>query len=133
MTPGREDYLVNIYRQIEERGYATNSDISKFLNVKRPSVTEMVKKLDAEGFVFRQKKKILLTDKGINTAKSMLSKHRLWEYFLKEVLKYKDEDLHEQADKLEHVTDDKLFNALNKLMDYPKTCPHDEIIYKNEE
>lgn len=131
MSPSREDYIKVIFKLIEDHGSASNKQISRFLNISKPSVSEMIKKLTREGYVYVEGSAIRLTQWGLDEARKLLSKHRLWERFLKEELEYEGEDIHQQADLLEHVTSEKLLQALNRYLDYPKNCPHGSVIYEN--
>lgn len=133
MSPSREDYLLSIFRLSQEEGFTTNKDLSFDLQVSRPSVTEMVRRLVREGYVHKINRRIVLTESGEQKAKSMLSKHRLWEHFLVEVLKFPQDQVHTQADLLEHGTTDELFDALNAYMNYPKKSVMGHVIYANEE
>ncbi|MBP2025674.1 metal-dependent transcriptional regulator [Peptoniphilus stercorisuis] len=133
MSPNREDYIQAIFRLQEEHGFATNKDVADMLKVSRPSVSEMTRKLREDGLVKIERTKIVITQKGIEVAKEVISKHRLWEQFLKEHLDFEIEDAHEQADLLEHVTNDKLKDALNKFLGYPKESPKGNPIYLNED
>ncbi|MFM1581171.1 metal-dependent transcriptional regulator [Helcococcus bovis] len=128
----REDYLTTIFKLNRTGGGATNKSISEWLDVSPASVTEMIKKLRVDGLVI-DSKKIELTDAGEKIAKDILSKHRLWETFLQTILDLDWKDVHEHAKKLQSVTDDILFNRLNKFLGFPDYCPHGSIIYLNSE
>ena len=79
-----EDYLEVIYELIQQKGYATTADISKYLNVSSPSVTKMVKKLDENQYLIYEKYRgIKLTEAGINIAENIREKHSLFAEFLK--------------------------------------------------
>lgn len=78
MSPSKEDYIKNIFKDIEERGYSLNKDLSFYLKVSKPSVTEMIKKLSEEGLVYVENQKIYLTRDGEKIAKKLISIHRLW-------------------------------------------------------
>ncbi len=133
MSPSREDYIKNIFKEIEMYGYAQNKSLSYYLEVAKPSVTDMIGKLKDDNLVYTENSKIFLTEEGLKIAKKLVSIHRLWEKFLREVLNYNRDNIHYQADLLEHATSDELFQALNKYLNYPKTCPHGRIIYLNQE
>lgn len=133
MSPSREDYIKNIFKDIEERGYSQNKNLSYYLDVRKSSVTEMIKKLIEEGLVYQNKNKIYLTVEGEKIAKKLISIHRLWEYFLEKSLKLNEKTIHPQADLLEHVTTDELCERLNEYLEYPKKCPHGRKIYINIE
>lgn len=92
----------------------------------------MIGRLKEEDYVYSEGRKLLLTEKGMSLGKKNVSIHRLWERFLKLELEFGDEDVHDEADMLEHATSDKLLEAINAFLGYPKTCPHGERIYINE-
>lgn len=131
MNSNRQDYILTIYRLSGEEGFATNKSISDYFQISKASVSEMIKKLVAEGLVEMEKNKISLTKSGKKEAESLLSTHRIWEYFLTEVLGMPKEVVHEQADLLEHATSRELKEALNKYLGYPMRCPHGQEIFIN--
>lgn len=133
MNSNREDYLQAIYRLSRQEGYTTNKSISEYLKVSKPSVTVMLRKLEVDGLLVLEKNRISLSDKGRERAQGVLSKHRLWEYFLKNNLDMDEELIHDQADLLEHVTGDALRDALNKYLGYPESSPNGNVIYENIE
>jgi len=133
MSPSKEDYIKNIFKDMEERGYSQNKDLSFYLKISKPSVTEMIKKLSDDGLVYVESQKIYLTNDGVKIAKKLISIHRLWESFLEIVLDFDENKVHGQADLLEHVTSDELMNSLNEHLGFPKTCPHGQKIYINLE
>jgi DtxR family transcriptional regulator, manganese transport regulator len=79
-----EDYLEVIYELIRQKGYATNIDISNYLNVSTPSVTKMVQRLDETGYLNYEKYRgISLTQKGTSVAIDIHKRHGLLIEFLK--------------------------------------------------
>ncbi|TVP39492.1 metal-dependent transcriptional regulator [Candidatus Nitrosocosmicus arcticus] len=78
-----EDYLEVIDELIQQRGYATTPDISKYLNVSPPSVTKMVKKLDENHcLIYEKYRGLRLTEGSIKIAQNIREKHRLFAEFL---------------------------------------------------
>ena len=128
---GRDDYISAIYELIEKKEIATNKKISEILGVKATSVSEMLKKLVEEGEVYTENKSILLTETGKMRARTLLTKHRLWELFLVEYLGYSWQDVHEDAKALEYVTSNGLKDRLNEFLNKPMHCPHGNEIYEN--
>jgi Mn-dependent DtxR family transcriptional regulator len=101
-TDRMEDYLEVIYELIQQKGYATTADISKYLNVSSPSVTKMVKKLDENRYlVYEKYRGLSLTTAGIHIAKNMQEKHSLFVEFLK-IIGVDDETAHIDAEGIEH-------------------------------
>ncbi|MGP1543475.1 MAG: metal-dependent transcriptional regulator [Candidatus Fimenecus sp.] len=131
MTNNREDYLVSIFKLQEREGKATNKRIAECMKISKPSASEMLKKLESDKLIYFKGNNIKLTDSGIDISKRILSCHRLWEMFLLDRLDYNWQDVHAQADLLEHITSDTLKDKLNAFLGYPKCCPHGSIIYEN--
>ena len=132
IIPIREEYLISIFKLTEAGQPVTNKSLSDRLEVTPPTVSEMIKKLKKEKYL-KDKKAIELTDEGVDLVKKVLSKHRLWEYFFTEVLKYNWTDVHEDAALFQSVTSDELFDKLNEYLAYPDRCPHGATIYLNSE
>ena len=128
---GRDDYILAIYDLIEKKETATNKKIAEILGIKAASVSEMLKKLVEEGEVYTENKSILLTETGKMRARTLLTKHRLWELFLVEYLGYSWKNVHEDAKALEYVTSNGLKDRLNEFLNKPKHCPHGNEIYEN--
>ena len=128
MSKSIEDYLKGIYTLKKKKEYS-NKKLGEYLNISPASVSEMIKKLVNEGYLTIEKKKVKLTEKGNNFALDIIRKHRVWEVFLFEKLGYNKEDVHKEAEILEHVTSNKLLQKLEKFLFYPKECPHGSPIF----
>ena len=128
MSKSIEDYLKGIYTLKKKKEYS-NKKLAEYLNISPASVSEMIKKLVNEGYLIIEKKKVKLTEKGNNFALDIIRKHRVWEVFLFEKLGYDKEDVHKEAEILEHVTSNKLLQKLEKFLFYPKECPHGSPIF----
>lgn len=127
----REDYLTSIFKIMQSEREVTNKLLAETLSIAPSSVTEMLKKLAKDGMVIIDRNKIYLTDEGERLATNIISIHRLWEIFLLKYLNYNWQDVHNQADLLEHVTDDMLRDKLNEFLNYPLHCPHGADVYIN--
>ena len=132
MTPSQEDYLKTIYNENLKGNKITNKFISDMMNVSAPSVSEMMNKL-IEAKLLRKDRVLgfALTDEGIAKTQVLLKKHRLWEVFLINHLGYTWDEVHEDADVLEHVTSNQLLDRLNIFLGKPQYCPHGKVIYGN--
>ena len=87
-TAHREDYLRGLFILEEEKGEIKSIDLAKYLNVSKPSVSEMAKELNKEGLIsYKKYSKLRFTQKGRKIAQKLTSKHRLIELFLKNILK----------------------------------------------
>lgn len=124
-----EEYLETIYRLSNNGESVKTTKISKTLNIAPGSVTQMIKKLDKMGYVeYSQYKGVKLTDSGFKTAENITRKHRLLERFLHDILKLKDNLLHDQACEMEHSLSDEAERALCQVLDHPDKCPEDKLI-----
>ncbi len=124
-----ENYLKNIYKLQSKEGKVTTSSLSERLQISAPSVTEMIKKLAEEGSVtYTPYKGVELTDAGRKRALRIIRRHRLWELFLVEVLKYPWDEIDEEAERLEHITSEKLEQRLDKALGFPRRDPHGDVI-----
>lgn len=124
-----ENYLKNIYSLQQSEQLVTTSSLSEKLQVSPASVSEMIKKLHDDGsVVYTPYKGVALTEAGRQRAIRIIRRHRLWEVFLVEVLKYGWDEIHEEAERLEHITSDKLEKRLDAALGYPTTDPHGDTI-----
>ena len=125
MTPNKEDYLKCIYEIGTEEGKISNKEIANRMQVSPPAVTEMIKKLISEDLIIKDKVKgYLLTKTGKINVAELYRKHRLIEVFLVDHLQYTCDLIHQEAEILEHTVSDHFINALDRLLNYPQTCPH---------
>lgn len=130
-----ENYLKAIYRlqfeNIRKEGIGTN-DLANILSVKPATVTDMLKKLKDKLLIDYEKYgKIELLECGLVSAIEVVRKHRLWETFLSQKLDFTWDEIHEVAEQLEHIQSTKLFEKLDKFLDYPAFDPHGDPIPKS--
>ena len=124
-TATREDYLRALYILEENKRDLKSIDLAHYLNVSKPSVSEMVQELNKDGLIFYKKySKLNFTPKGREIAKKLTSKHRLIEFFLKKILKINSKNIHQEAHSLEHAFSDESIAKLRKLLGNPKKDPH---------
>ena len=124
-TTSKEDYLRALYILEEEKGQIKSIDLAHYLDVSKPSVSEMVRGLSKEGLVsYKKYSKPKFTPKGRKIAQKLTSKHRLIELFLKNILKINSKNLHQEAHRLEHAFSDESVARLRKLLGNPKRDPH---------
>ena len=125
MTPNKEDYLKCIYEIGTEESKISNKEIANRMQVSPPAVTEMIKKLISEDLIVKDKHKgYLLTETGTINVAELYRKHRLIEVFLVDHLQYTCDQIHQEAEILEHTVSDHFIDALDRLLNYPQTCPH---------
>lgn len=134
MTPNREDYLKLILELGGDRQKVSNKQIVTGLAVAPASVSEMITKLVKEGLVAHTPYQgVQLSETGLATASTLIRKHRLWEVFLVEHLGYSWNEVHDDAEVLEHVTSEKLAQRLSTYMADPQICPHGGMISRAHE
>ncbi len=128
-----EDYLKNIYKIESSKGKVSTTLLSQKLKISPASVTEMLKKLAEEGIVSHTPYKgVQLTKEGRKRALQIIRRHRLWEAFLVEVLKYDWHEIDEEAEKLEHIASERLERRIDEILGYPSTDPHGDAIPTRE-
>jgi DtxR family Mn-dependent transcriptional regulator len=121
--PAFEEYCECIYELAEDDVEVIQARIAERLNVSRPAVSEMMRRLEAEGLI-ETGKSITLTDAGMALAKQVVRRHRLAERFLTDILQLSWAEAHHEAGKWEHVISDAVEQAMNRLLGNPTTCPH---------
>ncbi len=129
-THTEENYLKAIYHLSgENNGLVYTNDIAGSLSTTAASVTDMLRKLaDKSLLKYERYKGVRVTRKGEKLALNIIRKHRLWEVFLTEYLKFRWDEVHTMAEELEHVSSDELIDRLDTLLKYPKFDPHGDPI-----
>lgn len=134
MTPNKEDYLKCIYTLNQQYHKVNNKMIAENMAVSAPAVSGMVKKLIDEYYLLKDKDTgYRVTEKGIKLVSTLIRKHRLIEVFLIEELGYEIEDVHIEAEEMEHAVSDYFIERLESYLKYPKACPHGGKIPKKDE
>ena len=124
-----EEYLEVLYRNGSNGEQVSTTQLSKDLKIAPGSVTQMLKKLEDLGYiVYTPYKGATLTDDGMKIAQKITRKHRILEKFLLDVLKIKEENIHEQACEMEHTLSDEAERALCTMLQHPDLCPDEHII-----
>jgi DtxR family Mn-dependent transcriptional regulator len=124
-----EDYIKGIYKLKKKGKSVATSALAKHLNVGDGSVTDMVKKLSGRKLIrYTPYQGVELTESGRTLALKMMRRHRLWEMFLVQFLGFRWDEVHEEAERLEHVTSEDLEQRLDKALGYPKVDPHGDPI-----
>lgn len=126
LTLTEENYIKCIYKLSHDgsKSVSTN-EIAERLDTKPASVSDMLKKLAAKDLLSYEKYYgVTLKSAGIDYASGIIRKHRLWEVFLVEKLKFKWDEVHEVAEQLEHVKSSLLIERLDEFLGFPKYDPH---------
>lgn len=130
LTHAEENYLKAIYHLSEggKKGVSTN-DVSAEMKTKPASVSDMLRKLgEKEVIEYRKYYGLQITEEGKKLALQTIRKHRLWEVFLVEKLKFSWDEVHEVADELSFVKSQVLIQRLDEYLGFPKFDPHGDPI-----
>lgn len=129
MTPNKEDFIKAIYELGGQEDVVTNKDLVRTLSISAASVTEMNTRLLKEELITHLPYQgVRLTEKGLRIANKLIRKHRIWEVFLAEKLGYDWNEVHSDADLLEHASSDLLIERLNIFLGEPTFDPHGGVI-----
>jgi DtxR family Mn-dependent transcriptional regulator len=124
-TVAEEEYLQTIF-WLQEAGLPmTGANVARAMQLSAPTVHEMIGRLERDGYVTRGPDKVLeFTDQGREHAEGVVRRHRLIERFLTDVLGIPWDDVHEEAERLEHAMSPKLEERMLAAVGDAKTCPH---------
>jgi DtxR family transcriptional regulator, Mn-dependent transcriptional regulator len=133
VTVAEEEYLQTIYWLQEARLPITGANMARAMQVSAPTVHEMIGRLEGDGYVTRAADKSLeFTDTGRQQAAQIVRRHRLIERFLTDVFDIPWDQVHEEAERLEHwmspVVEERMLRAIGDA----KTCPHGHPIFEGE-
>lgn len=128
-SASEENYLKTIFHLQTKDDNVTTNELAERLQTKPASITDMMKKLKTRKLVnYQPYRGFRLTPEGKKIALSIIRRHRLWEYFLAEKLKFNWDEVHEVAEQLEHVSSKKLIDKLDEFLNHPKFDPHGDPI-----
>lgn len=128
-----EDYLKTIYMLEQIESPVTTSQIAEARSVKPGSATSMLQRLAKLGLVNYEKHYgVTLTGEGMEIALEVIRHHRLVELYLIEALGFSWDEVHEEADLLEHVISERLEERMAAALNYPEFDPHGEPIPSKE-
>ncbi|MBK7964181.1 MAG: metal-dependent transcriptional regulator [Bacteroidetes bacterium] len=129
-TSTEENYLKAIYHlSTGNQNSVLTSAIAGSLSTSSASVTDMIKKLSDKNMVeYERYRGVKITRKGEKVALSIIRRHRLWEVFLMDKLKFKWDEVHDLAEELEHVSSDEMTRRLDAYLGFPKFDPHGDPI-----
>ncbi len=124
-----ENYLKAIYHLQKTDGTVSTNELAKELNTKPASITDMMKKLKAKKLLnYQPYRGFRLNAYGTKVALTIIRRHRLWEFFLAQKLKFSWDEVHEVAEELEHVSNKKLIDRLDEFLGFPRVDPHGDPI-----
>jgi len=128
-TRSQQDYLKALYLLRGDQRPVPTRDLAQRLGISSPSVSEMVARLTAQGLVEHDRYRgQQLTKEGRKVALELVRHHRLLEMFLVEVLGYAWDEVHEEAERLEHVISERMEARIFELLGRPELDPHGHAI-----
>lgn len=128
-STSEENYIKAIYHLQKEDGTVTTNELARELNTRPASVTDMMKKLKVKKLLhYEAYQGFRLSNEGRKVALNIIRRHRLWEFFLAEKLKFSWDEVHEVAEDLEHVSSKKLIDKLDEFLGFPRVDPHGDPI-----
>ncbi len=131
LSQTEENYIKAILSLSEgSKDFETSTNkIAAKIKTKPPTVTNMLRNLKTKKLITYEKyKNVQLTSEGKKVAHQIVRKHRLWEVFLFEKLKFSWDEIHEIAEQLEHTVSDKLTDKLEEFLGFPTVDPHGDPI-----
>ena len=131
LTISIQDYLKHIYELTENGESASTNALAKKLNISPPSVTGMVQKLASAKpalVEYHKHQGVTLTKEGRKAALEVIRHHRLLEAWLVQTLGYSWDEVHEEAERLEHVISEDFERRIAAAMGHPNRDPHGEPI-----
>jgi DtxR family transcriptional regulator, Mn-dependent transcriptional regulator len=129
ITHAMEDYLKIIFKLEDEGSSVTTQSIAERLQVQSPSVTNMIKRLAELNLVeHRPYRGVVLTATGRKAALEVIRHHRLLELYLADALGYSWDEVHEEADRLEHSISEEFEARIDRALGFPSVDPHGEPI-----
>jgi len=128
-TRAQQDYLKALYHLHGDQRPVPTRDLAQRLGISSPSVSEMVTRLTAQGLVEHDRYKgQQLTRDGRRVALELVRHHRLLEMFLVQVLGYSWDEVHDEAERLEHVISERMEQRIFELLGRPELDPHGHAI-----
>jgi DtxR family Mn-dependent transcriptional regulator len=129
-TVAEEEYLQTLFWLHEAGLSMTGANVARAMQLSPPTVHEMIGRLERDGYITRaQDKTISFTDSGREHAEGVSRRHRLIERFLTDVLGIPWDEVHEEAERLEHAMSPVLEQRMLAAIGDAKTCPHGHPIF----
>ena len=120
-SKANEDFLKAVYLLQQDQDRVQTSVLAEALNISAPSTTEMAKKLAKANLVIHEPYRgVRLTESGERVALEIVRHHRLLELFLVQTLGYSWDEVHEEAEQLEHAVSDRLMQRIADYLGNPR-------------
>ena len=125
LSPAMEDYLKSIFRLEERDQRVTTQALAERLAVAPASVTSMVKRLAERGLLTHERYRgVGLTEAGRRVAQEMIRHHRLLELYLTQALGFDQDQVHAEAERLEHFISEQFEDRIDQILGRPTCVPH---------
>jgi DtxR family Mn-dependent transcriptional regulator len=125
VTVAEEEYLQTIFGLFEAGLPMTGANIARAMQLSAPTVHEMIGRLERDGYISRDTSKaISFSESGVAHATDIVSRHRLIERYLTDVVGVPWDDVHEEAERLEHAMSPRFEAYMKRAIGDSKTCPH---------
>jgi DtxR family transcriptional regulator, Mn-dependent transcriptional regulator len=124
-TPAEEEYLQSLYWLFEAGLPMTGANLSRAMQLSAPTVHEMLGRLERDGYIVRDAERMIsFTPSGREHAELVVSRHRMIERFLTDVVGVPWDDVHEEAEHLEHAMTPRFEAYVRSAVGDAQTCPH---------
>lgn len=124
-TQTKENYLKAVYFLNQKSTLISITDLAHKMQVSKPTVNNMVKKMEKLSWlVYEKYKPLKLTSKGKKIGALIVRKHRLTEMFLSEIMGFGWEEVHDIAEEMEHLNSVILFDRMDEILGFPTIDPH---------
>ena len=124
-TVAEEEYLQTLFWLQEAKLPMTGANVARAMQLSAPTVHEMIGRLERDGYITRGRDKVIFfTDSGRDHAEGVVRRHRLIERFLTDILGIAWDEVHEEAERLEHAMSPVLEERMLAAIGDAKTCPH---------
>lgn len=131
LTEAAQDYLKTVYRLTQRQELASTNELAQALGIQPASVTSMVQKLslmDPPLLHYRKRQGVRLTEAGATCALEIIRHHRMIETFLHDFLGYTWDEIHDEAERLEHAISKEMVTRMSELLGDPRFDPHGDPI-----
>ncbi|MCB1060486.1 MAG: metal-dependent transcriptional regulator [Calditrichaeota bacterium] len=133
LTSAAEDCLLYAYRLFERGEELSVSALARGLRVGDSTVTAMIQKLAKQKLMIHvPRREVSLSESGEKLARKLIRRHRLIETYLHNKLGYSWDEVHDEAERIEHAVSDRFVEAIDRELDFPKFDPHGDPIPDSE-
>jgi DtxR family Mn-dependent transcriptional regulator len=124
-TAAEEEYLESLFWLFEAGLPMTGANLARAMQLSAPTVHEMLRRLERDGYIVRNSERVIdFTPSGRRHAEHIVSRHRMIERFLTDVVGVPWDDVHEEAEQLEHAMTPRFEAYVRATVGDAKTCPH---------